>query len=89
MRVGRAGPSSSSHDCSAFRAAFASRTGAFATLTGLQSLSLRGCVRVTDVGLAHLRALPGLRSLDLWGCKEVTDAGREALKAALPECNIT
>jgi hypothetical protein len=52
-------------------------------LTGLQSLDLSECERVTDAGLAHLAGLTGLQSLDLGGCeqgKRVTDAGLAHLR---------
>lgn len=41
-------------------------------LTGLRSLGLAGCVRVTDIGLYLLGSkLTGLRQLNLSGCHEV------------------
>ena len=41
-------------------------------LTGLDSLSLAGCVRVTDIGMCLLGSkVTGLRRLDLSGCHEV------------------
>ena len=45
------------------------------TFTGLKSLYLSMCDRITDAGLAHLARLTGLTSLDLSYCSHITDAG--------------
>jgi len=51
---------------------------ALSKLTGLTSLSLSGCVSLTETGLGHVPAfLSGLKSLRLGGCSRVatiTDA---------------
>ena len=47
-------------------------------LAGLRALDLRGCVRVSDKGLSHLRAFPELRDLRLGG-ELVTDATMAAV----------
>ena len=44
------------------------------TFTGLTSLDLYGCDRITDAGVKHLARLTGLTSLDLSWCR-ITDAG--------------
>jgi serine/threonine protein kinase len=56
----------------------------------LMEFSLRGCKRVTDAGLAHLKGLTALQELNLGGCKKVTDAGLAHLKGltALQELNL-
>eukprot|EP00903_Cladosiphon_okamuranus_P019428 g17863.t1 len=49
---------------------------AIAKLPALESLVLRGCNKVADLGILSLsRGAPALTSLDLSGCTGVTDAG--------------
>jgi serine/threonine protein kinase len=43
-------------------------------ISNLEAVDLSGCVKVTDVGLAHLAALPGLKAVGL-GDTAVTDSG--------------
>jgi hypothetical protein len=59
-----------------------------AGLTALQRLDLGGCQLVTDAGLAHLVGLTALRQLNLKECRQVTDDGLNALREALPQCEI-
>jgi tetratricopeptide (TPR) repeat protein len=49
-------------------------------LIALQHLILRGCVQVTDAGLAHLRGFTALQILNLQHCVQVTDAGLAHLR---------
>jgi hypothetical protein len=56
-------------------------------LTNLTSLSL-GTVNVTDAGMAHLSAFPALRNLRIHNVP-LTDATIAALRAALPNCQIS
>ncbi|MEK6235002.1 MAG: hypothetical protein N2C14_09835 [Planctomycetales bacterium] len=55
-------------------------------LTRLRVLWLDG-TQVTDAGLVHLHGLTRLRELHLEGT-QVTDAGADALRQALPNCEI-
>jgi hypothetical protein len=55
-------------------------------LTNLEYLNLYG-TPVTDAGLANLEGLKNLKALYLWQTK-VTPAGVDALKKALPKCEI-
>ena len=58
-------------------------------LTGLASLSLAGCVRVTDIGLSLLGSkLPGLRLLDFSGCYEVRADALDGVGLDSPGCKI-
>lgn len=62
-----------------------------ATLPALRSLQLRGCGRVTDVGLALLHAHPSLTAIEVpksKDSKKVTKGGVAALAAARPGCNV-
>lgn len=56
-------------------------------LENLEYLNLYG-TGVTDAGLKHLEGLKKLRKIYLWQTP-VTDAGVAALKAAIPEIQIT
>ena len=56
-------------------------------LTSLTFLELRG-TQVTDAGLEHLEGLTNLESLDL-SDTQVTAQGVDALRQALPDCNIS
>lgn len=56
-------------------------------LENLEYLNLYGTT-VTDAGLKHLEGLKKLRKVYLWQTP-VTDAGVAALKAAIPEIQIT
>ncbi|MCO5167475.1 MAG: hypothetical protein M9894_14100 [Planctomycetes bacterium] len=60
-----------------------------AGLPALQSLDLGGCGNVTPEGLAQLRALPRLRHLDLGGVRAADVARLEALRQALPGCEVS
>ena len=46
-----------------------------ATLVGVKEVhvDLRGCQRITDAGLAHIRG--AARTLNIEGCAQITDAG--------------
>ncbi len=56
-------------------------------LSGLRSLSLAGCVRVTDIGLCLLGSkLPGLRQLNLSCCYEVVVMRLLAVHLHLTSC---
>lgn len=46
----------------------------------LTDLSLRGCHRITDLGLMYLQGMKHLRRLDLEGCFCLTEAGIFALR---------
>jgi len=59
-----------------------------AALPHLASVDLSEC-SVSDTGLAHLWGLKELRVLTLEGCNNITQAGVVALKAALPNCDVT
>ena len=48
-------------------------------LSRLQQLQLRGCFRVSDVGLRSIGALSSLTSLDCQECWQVTTAGLAVL----------
>lgn len=54
----------------------------------LEALELRGSPEITDRGLWELRLIRSLRWLDVTGCRRLTEAGIEALRAALPRCEI-
>jgi uncharacterized protein (TIGR02996 family) len=54
----------------------------------VRDLSVGFCWAVTDAGLRHLAGLTRLRRLDLWACRRVTEAGVNALREALPECEV-
>lgn len=56
-----------------------------ASLTGLQHLSLEGCVNISDKSLEALASLEKLQRLDVGYCRQVTAAGSAKLKAALPK----
>jgi F-box/leucine-rich repeat protein 14 len=56
-------------------------------LSSLEWLGLQGCSRVTDQGLIHLNGLTRMKRLYLNGCN-VTDKGLQAVRAALPGCEI-
>ena len=58
-----------------------------ANLTSLEYISLNK-LDVTDKALVTLQKLPALRRVELHGTK-VTLEGISALKAALPECEVT
>lgn len=60
-----------------------------AGLSRLRSLDLRWCPAVDDDAVAQLGKAGWLRELYLLGCPLVTRQGREALAAALPECQIS
>ena len=45
----------------------------------MQTLNLRGCEKIADAGLAHLKRLTNLQNLDLMGT-QITDAGLVHLK---------
>ena len=49
-------------------------------LTQLQTLDLRHCELITDIGLAYLKGLVQLQTLNLEGCIKVSDAGLVHLK---------
>ena len=58
-------------------------------LTSLRSLSLAGCVRVTDIGLCLLGSkLTGLRQLNLSCCYEVIFAHRSFCVMRTPAVNF-
>ncbi len=52
-------------------------------LSGLQQLQLRGCFRVTDVGLRSVGTLSSLTLLDCQECWQVTTTGLAVLSGAL------
>lgn len=58
--------------------------------TGIVSLSLDGCRRITDAGLRHLARIPQLEELNLTGCTSITDDGLAVLGelAALREFSL-
>lgn len=56
-------------------------------MTALRSLDLTGCP-VNDEGLVHLKRLGFLKDLNLRST-QVSAAGVQAIKASLPECQVT
>ena len=62
--------------------------GVATTFTGLTSLDMDVCDRITDAGVAHLAQLTGLTSLDLSECRLITDAGVAHLRDLLPRCRV-
>lgn len=54
----------------------------------LEELHLNGCV-ITNAGLVHLYRLRKLRQLNLADCPNVTPEGIEALRSAIPQCDIS
>lgn len=54
----------------------------------LARLALTGCDKITDDGLRALARLDGLRALDLNVCDGFTQAGVDALRVALPGCEL-
>jgi hypothetical protein len=54
----------------------------------LEVLDLAESHEITDRGLAELRLIHSLRSLDVTECPRLTEAGLQALRAALPRCEI-
>ena len=54
----------------------------------LEALDLGASSLITDQGLAELRLIRSLRWLDVTGCSRLTEAGLQALRAALPQCEI-
>ena len=57
------------------------------SLTRLATLDLNGNLQVTDRELHHLHSLTKLSGIDLTGTS-ITPAGVDALKKALPNCNV-
>jgi hypothetical protein len=68
----------------------------------MRNLNLRGCYKITDAGLVHLKDLTKLTYLNLVNCWHITDAGLEYLKDLthltklnlvncwhITDCNIT
>jgi hypothetical protein len=54
----------------------------------LEVLELRGSPEITEGGLLELRLIRSLRWLDVTRCHQLTEAGIQALRAALPRCEV-
>ena len=54
----------------------------------IQHLNLRGCNKLTDTGLEHLKVLSQLQHLDLSGCENLTGVGLKVLRKALPITDV-
>ena len=59
-------------------------------LRNLKTLSLQGCINITDKGLVHFSGFRHLKILSLRGCNQVTDSGLAHLRdlASLKELNL-
>ena len=53
-----------------------------------KTLVLRGCNKITDAGLEHLKGLVQLTLLDLSGCNTISHAAVAEFKKARPNCVV-
>lgn len=60
--------------------------GHLASLPKLELLNVAG-MPLTDASMEHLKGIKNLKAVDVNGTK-VTEAGAQALRAALPQCNV-